>query len=135
MMNEMNEIETLPIEPRDTPITPDAPEMVRGEKPWNPLEMPEIGIDFKRFHSADADVYICGWKNEYISHVYEIRMRRVEDGWRVVMTNDGRKLCSMSAPSRQLAYRCALGAMRAYLRRGHRKTIRAVEKSAKQETT
>lgn len=95
-----------------------------SEKPWHPLEIPEIGIDFKRYHSKDCDVFVCAWRNEFDSHVYEVRMRRTENGWRVVMANDGRKLCSMLAPSRQLAYRFALGAMRGYLRRGHRRTLK-----------
>lgn len=94
----------------------------KGE--WHPLEIPECGIDFKRYHSHDCEVYVCAWHDDSWSHVYEVRMRRTENGWRAVMSNDGRKLCSMLAPTRQLAYRCALGAMRGYLKRGHRKTLK-----------
>lgn len=105
---------------------------------WHPLEIPECGIDFKRYHSPDCEVYICAWKSkgENIAHVYEVRCRKLEDGtWRAVLSNDGRKLCSLDATGRHLAYMLGLGAMRAYLRRGHRKTIRSVEKSAEKETT
>ena len=95
-------------------------------KPWHPLEIPECGIDFKRYYSPDCEVYICAWHDadNSIAHVYEIRLRRVEDNWRGAISNDGRKLFSFAAPSRQLAYRCALGAMRDYLKRGHRRTLR-----------
>ena len=104
----------------------------RDDKPWEPLEIPACGIDFRRYHGADCEVYICAWKDGHISHVYEVRMRKVEEEkWVAVLSNDGRKLCTLSAPSRQLAYRCALGAMRAYLRRGHRKTIRRAEAGAR----
>ena len=134
MMSEkvMMEVAEL-VKPCEKPLDPNAPEMVRGEKPWKPLEIPECGIDFKRYHSADCEVYICEWKNDKaaISHVYEVRCRKVEEGkWVATLSNDGRKLCTLGAPSRQLAYRCALGAMRDYLRRGHRKTIRRAEKAA-----
>ena len=97
-----------------------------GETRWHPMEIPEIGIDFTRYYSPDCDVFICSWRNEQDSHVYEIRMRRVEDVWRVTCSNDGHKLCSMSAPSHQLAYRFALGGMRQYLLRGHRKTLKTL---------
>ena len=118
------------VEPQGKPISPDAPEMVRGGNPWHPLEIPECGIDFKRYYSADCEVYICAWKSkaENISHVYEVRCRKLEDGqWRAVLSNDGRKLCSLSATGKHLAYMLTLGAMRQYLRRGHRKTIRRAE--------
>lgn len=118
---------------RMEPLDPNAPEMVRGEKPWKPLEIPECGIDFNRYHSADFEAYICAWKDghENISHVYEVRIRKVEEGKFVaVLSNDGRKLGSLSAPTRHLAYRFALGAMRNYLRRGHRKTIRRAAAAA-----
>ena len=120
------------VKPRETPLDPNAPEMVRGENVWHPLEIPECGIDFKRYHSPDCEVYICAWqnKNNAIGHVYEIRLRRTDDGWRAVLSNDGRKLCSLAATGRHLAYLLALGAMRAYLRRGHRKTIMLAKKAA-----
>lgn len=123
------------VKPREKPLDPNAPEMVRGGEPWHPLEIPECGIDFKRYYSPDCEVYICAWQNKdnAIGHVYEIRLRRTDDGWRAVLSNDGRKLCSLAATGRHLAYLLSLGAMRAYLRRGHRKTIRAVEKSAEKE--
>ena len=121
------------VKPREKPLDPNAPEMVRGEKPWKPLEIPECGIGFKRYHSADCEVYICAWQAENCStsHVYEIRMRKAEGGkWVATLSNDGRKLCTLGAPSRQLAYRCALGAMRDYLKRGHRRTLRRVAAAA-----
>lgn len=105
----------------------------REEKPWKPLEIPECGIDFQRYSSKDCEVYICAWQSGdgSISHVYEVRCRKVEDGkWSATLSNDGRKLCALSAPSRQLAYRCALGAMRNYLRRGHRKTLRSAKEGS-----
>ena len=103
----------------------------REEKPWKPLEIPECGIDFTRYSSKDCEVYICAWQSGdgSISHVYEVRCRKVEEGkWAATLSNDGRKLCTLAAPSRELARRCALGAMRNYLHRGHRKTLRAAKK-------
>lgn len=103
----------------------------RDEKPWKPLEIPECGIDFQRYSSKDCEVYICAWQSGdgSISHVYEVRCRKVEEGkWVASLSNDGRKLCTLAAPSRELARRCALGAMRNYLQRGHRKTLRAAKK-------
>lgn len=105
----------------------------REENPWKPLEIPECGIDFRRYYSKDCEVYICAWKDGQgnISHVYEVRCRKVEEGkWVAEGSNDGRKLFAMIVPSRQLSYRFALGAMRDYLRRGHRKTIRKAKKAA-----
>lgn len=110
-------------------VEPD--EHAASEKPWKPLEIPECGIDFNRYHSKDCEVFVCAWKDDHISHVYEVRCRKVEDGkWLAVLSNDGRKLCTLSAPTRHLAYRFALGAMRNYLRRGHRKTIRRAAAAA-----
>lgn len=108
----------------------------REEKPWKPLEIPECGIDFKRYSSKDCEMFICAWQagDGSISHVYEVRCRKVEEGkWVATLSNDGRKLCTLSAPSRELARRCALGAMRNYLHRGHRKTLRAVKKEGSAE--
>ena len=105
----------------------------REEKPWKPLEIPELGIDFKRYSSKDCEMYICAWQSGdgSISHVYEVRCRKVEEGkWVATLSNDGRKLCTLSAPSRELARRCALGAMRNYLRRGHRKTLRSAKEGS-----
>lgn len=115
----------VPVAGCETPLDPNAPEMVRGENPWKPLWIPECGIDFKRYHSAECETYICAWNHGNQSHVYEVRCRKVEEGkWVATLSNDGRELCTLSAASRQLAYRCALGAMRNYLRRGHRKTLK-----------
>lgn len=93
---------------------------------WHPLEIPECDIDFKRYHSADCEVYICAWKSkvENIAHVYEVRCSRFEGQWRATLSNDGRTVGELLAPSRHTCYMLALGAMRAYLRRGHRKTIK-----------
>ena len=98
-----------------------------GGSTWKPLEIPELGIDFERYHSADCDVYNCAWRDGCWSHVYEVRCRRAEDRWVAVLSNDGRRLCSLSAPTRKLCCRFALGAMRGYLRRGHRKTLRTAK--------
>jgi len=97
-----------------------------GEKPWTPLSIPEIGIEFKRYHSKDCEVFICEWRNDSASHVYEIRVRRDGDLYRATCSNDGRKLVSMAGPSRAVLTRFALGGFRQYLRRGHRKTLRTV---------
>ena len=127
------------VEPTEKPLDPNAPEMVRGGEPdekkdngWHPLEIPESGIYFKRYYSPDCEVYICAWQNKdnSIGHVYEIRLRRTDDGWRAVLSNDGLKLCSLAATGRNLANLLSIGAMRAYLRRGHRKTISKAEKAA-----
>lgn len=92
---------------------------------WKPLEIPECGIDFRRYLSADCEVYICAWKNKNQAHVYEVRCSRFEGQWRATLSNDGRTVGELLAPVRHTCYMLALGAMRAYLRRGHRKTIKA----------
>ena len=97
---------------------------------WHPLEIPECDIDFQRFYSQDCEVYICAWKNENIAHVYEVRCSRFEGQWRATLSNDGRTVGELLAPGRHACYMLALGAMRAYLRRGHRKTIKAKKAAA-----
>ena len=97
---------------------------------WKPLEIPECGIDFRRYHSADCEVYICAWKNENQAHVYEVRCSRFEGQWRATLSNDVRTVGELLAPSRHTCYTLALGAMRAYLRSGHRKTISKAKKAA-----
>ena len=97
---------------------------------WHPLEIPECDIDFKRFHSQDCEVCICVWKNENQAHVYEVRCSRFEGQWRATLSNDGRTVGELLAPGRHTCYMLALGAMRAYLRRGHRKTIKAKKAAA-----
>ena len=97
---------------------------------WHPLEIPECGIDFKRFYSQDCEVYICAWKNENQAHMYEVRCSRFEGQWRATLSNNGRTVGELLAPSRHTCYTLALGAMRAYLRRGHRKTISKAKKAA-----
>ena len=119
------------VEPMAKPLSPDAPEMARGED-WHPLEIPECDIDFQRFHSQDCEVYICAWKSkgENIAHVYEVRCSRFEGQWRATLSNDGRTVGELLVPGRHTCYMLALGAMRAYLRSGHRKTISKAKKAA-----
>lgn len=99
---------------------------------WRPLEIPECGIDFRRYYSADCEVYICAWRcaKETNSHVYEVRCSRFEGQWRATLSNDGRTVGELLSPGRHTCYMLALGAMRAYLRSGHRKTIKAKKAAA-----
>lgn len=116
---------------------------VKGEERWHALQIPECGIDFQRYRSDDCEVYICAWRDDSNSHVYEVRCRKVRgaeaanqdapERWVAELSNDGRKICSLIAAGKHVAYTLGLGAMRAYLRSGHRKTLRAAEPLSPEE--
>lgn len=110
----------MPLIPHDEPAPESKPQIGMGE--WNPLEIPEIGISFRRFFSSRYDKYIAAWNDGCNSHVYELVVQSHGDGWEAIGTNDGGTVFRLQAPSRHLVRRIACASMRAYLTRGHRKT-------------
>ncbi len=102
-----------------------------GTAPWKPLDIPELGISFQRFHSAEYEMYVAAWRDgENSSHVYALAVERVGTEWCAVGTNDGHEVFSVTCASRYLTQRLGLAAMRAYLIRGHRKTWRKARRLA-----
>ena len=92
--------------------------------------VPELNIKFRRFVSAKFARYVCAWRNENDSHVYEVAIRQFEGAWRASLMNDGNTVCELLSKSKELAKSCALAAMRRYLIRGHRRTWRKVRAAA-----
>ena len=118
------------VEPNDTETDAAAPQIGMGE--WNPLEIPEIGISFRRFYSSSYDKYIAAWNDGNNSHVYELVVQSQGDGWEAIGMNDGGTVFQLQAPSRHLVRRIACASMRAYLTRGHRKTWSKARAAAKE---
>ncbi len=96
------------------------------------LAVPALGIQFKRHKSEDMTLLVASWKNDNNDHVYEVRVVRDGEtpgcGWRATGTNDGRRVFSLAAKNRSNCEKCALSAMKSYLKRGHRKTYRSIRK-------
>ncbi len=115
--------------PREEPLSPDTPKMVPGNETdssrW--LQVPWLGIQFRRFKSSEMTVLATRWKNAETndSHIYQIEIRRDGDspnaGWRAMARRDLRLIFTISGKSRDMVQRGALAAMKAYLTRGHRK--------------
>ena len=116
------------VEPRDTPLSPDAPQMVRG---WPEIfDIPELGIQWRRYHTPRYVHVIAAWNDAVNAHVYQMTVRpwplASGERWHVNVTNDGGTVFTIESRSKHLAERCGLAAMRAYIIRGHRKTWRKV---------
>ena len=112
---------------QDIPEIPEVPEA--REAVW--LEIPELGVSFRRFRSRDYFKYVCGWRNAAHSRVYELEVKRLGSACTAAAYSDGRELFRLMADSLDLARRCGLAAMRAYLIRGHRKTWRKAQAARK----
>ena len=101
---------------------PEAEETRHG--PCALADIPELGITFSRFAVAQYEKYCAAWRNENDAHVYEVTVLRINGRWRAVLANDGSPVCELASASKEVARRCGLAAMRAYLLRGHRKSWR-----------
>ncbi|MBQ6136053.1 MAG: hypothetical protein IJI73_01650 [Kiritimatiellae bacterium] len=96
------------------------------------LSLPELGIQFRRYRSANMTRLIATWRDDVNDHVYEISVLRDGDspncGWRALATNDGRNVFQLRTKNRTNCEHFALSAMKRYLKRGHRKTYRTLAK-------
>ena len=96
------------------------------------LSLPELGIQFRRYRSADMTRLIAAWRDDANDHVYEISVQRDGDspncGWRALATNDGHNVFQLRTKSRHNCEHFALSAMKHYLKRGHLKTYRTLAK-------
>lgn len=97
------------------------------------LAMPKLGIQFTRHTSKEETVFVASWRNQYTSHVYEIHVKRdgasANCGWRATATNDQHLVFSLASKSRTTCEQCAVSAMKQYLKRSHRKTLRTIRKN------
>lgn len=121
-----------------TPIDPSAPTL--NQILMNPpltgiakfLSVPELGIQFRRYRSANMAKLIATWRDDANDHVYEISVQRDGDspncGWRALATNDGRNVFQLRTKNRHNCEHFALAAMKRYLKLGHRKTCRTLAK-------
>ena len=126
-----------------TPIDPNDPTL--NQILMNPpltgfakfLSLPELGIQFRRYRSANVTKLIAAWRDDANDHVYEISVQRDGDspscGWRALATNDGRNVFQLRTKCRSNCEHFALSAMKRYLKRGHSKTYRTLAKAKKEE--
>lgn len=96
------------------------------------LSLPELGIQFRRYRSANMTRLIATWRDDANDHVYEISVQRDGDspncGWRALATNDGHNVFQLRTKNRHNCEHFALAAMKRYLKRGHCKTYRKLAK-------
>ncbi len=96
------------------------------------LSLPELGIQFRRYRSANMTKLIATWRDDANDHVYEISVQRDGDspncGWRALATNDGHNVFQLRTKNRHNCEHFALSVMKRYLKRGHRKTYRTIAK-------
>ena len=96
------------------------------------LSLPELGIQFRRYRSANMTRLIATWRDDVNDHVYEISVLRDGDspncGWRALATNDGHNVFQLRTKNRYNCEHFALAAMKRYLKRGHRMTYRTLAK-------
>lgn len=94
------------------------------------LSVPELGIQFRRYRSANMTRLIATWRDDANDHVYEISVQRDGDSSNYVgsATNDGHNVFQLRTKNRTNCEHFALSAMKRYLKRGHRKTYRTIAK-------
>ena len=97
------------------------------------LAVPALGMQFRRYRSANITILVATWRDDVNSHVYMLRVERDGDspncGWRATATNDGHIVFQLRTKSRSNCERFAFSAMKCYLKRGHRKTYRTIAKA------
>lgn len=97
------------------------------------LSVPALGIQFRRYKSANMTKLVATWRDDANDHVYEISVQRDGDspncGWRALATNDGHNVFQLRTKNRTNCELFALAAMKRYLKRGHRKTYRKITKA------
>lgn len=103
------------------------------------LTYEKLGIEFKRFVAKDVTKLVAKWCNTNDSHIYEITVRRAGDsancGWIALATNDGHRVFELRSRNRSNAEQCAISAMKRYLARGHKKTLRTLREAQNREPT
>ena len=104
---------------------------------YKPLDIPELGISFKRFYSDKIEKFIAAWKNEDCSHVYEVVLRPLPlgTGWTAEGLNDGRNIFTITTSGKWRLRQMALAAMKASLIYTHRRTWKKVRKEKKVSKT
>ena len=95
-----------------------------------PFEIELLGISFSRFSAKDCEYHCAAWKDECNSHVYAVRVQHAPYGWTATLENDGREVGRVAAATKAACAELALGAMKQYLVRAHRKTLRTMAKDA-----
>ncbi len=95
-----------------------------------PFEIPDLGISFSRFAAKDFELHCATWRDGANSHIYSVRVQHAPYAWTATLENDGREVGRVGAPTKAACAELALGAMRAYILRGHRKTLRTMAKDA-----
>lgn len=97
------------------------------------LAVPALGIQFRRYRSANTTILVATWRDDTNSHVYMLRVERDGDspncGWRATATNDGHIVFQLRTKNRSNCEHFAFSAMKRYLKRGHRKTYRTIAKA------
>ena len=100
------------------------------------LSIPALGIQFRRYRSANTTILVATWRDDCNSHVYVLRVERDGDtpncGWRATATNDGHVVFQLRTKNRSNCEHFALSAMKRYLKRGHRRTYRTIAKAKKE---
>ena len=101
------------------------------------LSIPALGIQFRRYRSANTTILVATWRDDFNSHVYVLRVERDGDspncGWRATATNDGHVVFQLRTKNRSNCEQFAFSAMKRYLKRGHRRTYRTIAKAKKEE--
>lgn len=125
--------------PAETYFTPEAVrkfEEEARERFGKFLSIPALGIQFRRYRSANTTILVATWRDDFNSHVYVLRVERDGDspncGWRATATNDGHVVFQLRTKSRSKCEQCAFSAIKRYLKLGHRRTYRTIAK-AKEE--
>ena len=100
------------------------------------LSIPALGMQFRRYRSANTTILVAPWRDDFNSHVYVLRVERdggtPSCGWRATATNDGHVVFQLRTKNRSNCERCAFSAMKCYLKRGHRRTYRTIAKAKKE---
>lgn len=101
------------------------------------LSVPALGMQFRRYRSANTTILVATWRDDANSHVYVLRVERDGDtpdcGWRATATNDGHVVFQLRTKNRSNCEHFAFSAMKRYLKRGHRRTYRTIAKAKKEE--
>ena len=91
------------------------------------LYFPDLGIAFRRFHSAAITKYVGEWKNFKDSHIYELVIKAADDGWCAEVSNDGRYIFRVHYRGRNFCEKLGKAAMRKYIRHTHRQTLKSLK--------
>lgn len=95
-----------------------------------PYRIEDLGIEFSRFAAKECEVHCATWRDGDNSHIYKVEMTPHPAGWHASLSNDGRNVGGVTAESRSRCADMAMGAMRAYIVRGHRRTLRSLRRGS-----